>query len=145
MKLNDVEQLIDEVSESAYEKAVETVTDAVRAETQKADIAEIEAYKRWVTAPERKTPQDKKDFVGKCLSILQENLRSKAQKIMGRVKSALLNPEARKENTDKIKDQARQSIKERLAQAKIEADRANRERREREGNTEKLQKKNREI
>ena len=90
-------------------------------------------------------PQDKKDFVGKCLGILQENLRSKAQKIMGRVKSALLNPEVRKENTDKIKDQARQSIKERLAQAKLEADRANRERWKREGNIKKAQKKNLEI
>ena len=141
MKLNDVEKLIDEVSESAYEKAVETVTDAVRAETQKADIAEIEAYKKWVTAPERKTPQDKKDFVGKCLSILQNNLKSKAQK----AKSVLLDPKVRRENTDKIKDQARQSIKERLAQAKIEADRANRERWEREGNIKKAQKKNLEI
>lgn len=145
MKLNDVEQLIDEVSESAYEKAVETVTDAVRAETQKADIAEIEAYKKWVTSPERKMPQDKKDFVGKCLGILQNNLKSKAQKIMDKAKSALLDPKVRKENTDKIKDQARQSIKERLAQAKLEADRANEERRERERNAGKAQKKNLEI
>ena len=90
-------------------------------------------------------PQDKKDFVGKCLGTLQDSLRSKAQKVMGKAKSALLDPKVRKENTDKIKDRARQSIKERLAQAKLEADRANKERGERERNTGKEQKKNLEI
>ena len=145
MKLDDVEQFIDEVTETAYEKAVEIVTDSVRAETQKADIAEIEAYKKWVTSPERKTPQDKKDFVGRCLTVLQESLRSKAQKIVGKVKLVLLNPKVRQENTDKIKEQARQSIKERLAEAKLEADRVNRERWEREGKTRERQKKNVEI
>ena len=37
LRLEDAEALIDEVTEIAYDKAVELVTDAVRAETQLQD------------------------------------------------------------------------------------------------------------
>lgn len=42
MKIDDAEALVEEIAEDAYEKACEIITDAVRAETQKQDLAVLE-------------------------------------------------------------------------------------------------------
>lgn len=42
LKIEDVETLIDDVADIAYDKAVEVVTDTVRVETHKEDIRLIE-------------------------------------------------------------------------------------------------------
>ena len=43
--------MIDEVSDIAYDKAVEVVTDEVRVETHKEDIRLVEQSKAWVHLP----------------------------------------------------------------------------------------------
>ena len=48
LKIEDVETLLDDVSDVAYDKAVEVVTDTVRQETHKEDIRLIEETKKWV-------------------------------------------------------------------------------------------------
>lgn len=45
LKIEDVETLLDDVSDAAYDKAVEVVTDAVRQETHKEDIRLVEESK----------------------------------------------------------------------------------------------------
>lgn len=45
LKIEDVETLLDDVSDAAYDKAVEVVTDTVRQETHKEDIRLIEETK----------------------------------------------------------------------------------------------------
>ena len=57
LKIEDVETLLDDVSDAAYDKAVEVVTDTVRQETHKEDIRLIEETKTWVLSPERKAPK----------------------------------------------------------------------------------------
>lgn len=47
LKIEDVETLLDDVSDAAYDKAVEVVTDTVRQETHKEDIRLIEETKKW--------------------------------------------------------------------------------------------------
>ena len=51
LKIEDVETLLDDVSDAAYDKAVEVVTDTVRQETHKEDIRLIEETKKWVLSP----------------------------------------------------------------------------------------------
>lgn len=131
MKIADIESLVEEVADTAYEKACEVVTDTVRAETQKEDIRAVEDYKKWLAAPERKAPQEKRDFAVKCLGTVQEQIRNAAQKVLRKVQSALQKPEVIRANKEQIKEKARESIKDRLARGKMEADRANRERMER--------------
>lgn len=45
LKIEDVETLLDDVSDAAYDKAVEVVTDIVRQETHKEDIRLVEESK----------------------------------------------------------------------------------------------------
>ena len=57
-----METLLDDVSDVAYDKAVEVVTDTVRQETHKEDIRLIEDTKKWVLSPERKAPKKERDY-----------------------------------------------------------------------------------
>lgn len=140
-KISDVETLIDEVADTAYKKACEAVVDTVRKETRKADMAVVEDYRKWVTSPDRKMPQEKKDFAGKCLDIVQEKLRKAAQAVMKKVQTSLQNADIKTANVEQIKEKARESIRERLARGKEEADRLNREHLEQEGKRKPVMKK----
>ena len=62
LKIEEVEALIDEVSDIAYDKAVEVVTDEVRVETHKEDIRLVEQSKAWVLSPERKASQKERTY-----------------------------------------------------------------------------------
>ena len=50
-----------------------------------------------------------------------------------KIQQTLMQPEVKKAGKEKIKEKARESIRERLAKGKVDADRDNRERWEREG------------
>lgn len=128
MKLSDVETLIEEVADTAYEKACEVVADTVRAEARKADMTVVEDYKKWVTSPDRKMPQEKKDLVGKCLDVVQDKLRKASQAVLEKVQKTLQRADMKTANKEQIKEKARESIRERLAKGKEEADRYNLER-----------------
>ena len=145
MKIADIESLVEEVADTAYEKACEVVADTVRAETQKEDIRAVEDYKKWLASPERKAPQEKRDFAVKCLCTVQEQIKNAAQKVLRKVQSALQKPEVSRANKEQVKEKARESIKDRLARGKMEADRANRERMERRNGLRTATKKDMEI
>ena len=62
LKVSDMENLLEDVSAAAYDKAVEVVTDVVRTETRKEDMRMIEDTKKWVLSPERKAPQATREY-----------------------------------------------------------------------------------
>ena len=124
LKIEDVEMLSEEVSDVAYDKAVEVVTDRVRLETQKEDLTLIEDYKKWVTSSERNIPKDKRDFVGKCLDAVQNKLIKAAQKVLNAVKDTMMNPKVKAESKEEIKKKAKSSVLDKLNQhRKLIADR----------------------
>lgn len=62
LKIEDVETLVEKISDIAYDKAVEVVTDTVRQETHKEDLRLVEETKNWVLSQERKTPQKEREY-----------------------------------------------------------------------------------
>lgn len=54
LKIEDVETLLEDVSDVAYDKAVEVVTDKVREQTQLEDLEVIEKYRKSVVSPNAK-------------------------------------------------------------------------------------------
>lgn len=128
LKIDDVEQLLDDVSEAAYDKAVEVVTDKVREQTQTEDIKVLDAYQRSVTSPKANNSPQVKNLADQILSRAKEKLMEAAGKILQKVQSALMKPEERKRGKEEIKQKAKVSIYARMEQAKIDADRHNRER-----------------
>ena len=128
LKIEDVETLIDEVSDVAYDKAVEVVTDTVRQETHKEDIRLVEETRNWVLSPERKAPKREREYTAARLDGVVSKIKNAMQSALTKIQKKLLQPEMKQSGKEQIKEKARESIRDKLARAKQESDRKNRER-----------------
>lgn len=133
LKIEDVETLLDDVSDAAYDKAVEVVTDAVRQETHKEDIRLVEETKKWVLSPERKAPKKEREYTAARLDGVITKIKNAMQGTLAKIQRTLMQPEMKQAGKEQIKAKARESIKDKIAKAKVSADQKNRERWEREG------------
>ena len=110
LKVNDMETLIDEVSAAAYDKAVEVVTDVVRAETRKEDMRMIEDTKKWVLSPERKAPQATREYAAHRLDDVLNSFLKTMQTTAARLQGKFLKPEVRQKGKEQVKEKARDSV-----------------------------------
>lgn len=133
LKIEDVETLLDDVSDAAYDKAVEVVTDTVRQETHKEDIRLVEESKKWVLSPERKAPKKECEYAAERLDGVITKIKNAMQHALAKIQRTLMQPEVKQAGKEQVKKKAKESIMDILAKAKINADRDNRERWEREG------------
>ena len=133
LKVSDMETLLEDISAAAYDKAVEVVTDVVRTETRKEDMRMIEDTKKWVLSPERKAPKATREYASHRLDDVLNKFLKTMQTTAARLQEKLLKPEVRQKGKEQIKEKARESIRDKLAKDKLDADRDNRERWEREG------------
>ena len=145
LKIEDVETLLDDVSDAAYDKAVEVVTDTVRLETHKEDIRLVEESKKWVLSPERKAPKKERDYAAARLDGVIHKIKNVMQTALAKIQQTLMQPEVKRAGKEQIKEKARESIREKLAKGKLDADRKNRERWEREGRIAPTKKKDMEL
>ncbi|WP_373249123.1 serine/arginine repetitive matrix protein 2 [Mediterraneibacter gnavus] len=127
LKIDDVEGLIDEVADIAYEKAVEIVTDVVKKETHLEDIRLVEQSKEWVLAPERKASKKEKEYAVKRLDGVINKIKNAMQLAVQKMQTKLMQPEIKKSGTEQINKKARESILDRLERAKVTADQKNQE------------------
>ena len=123
MKITDVEQLIDEVATDAYEKACGVVTDAVREETQKADVKLIDDYEASIMRGDN-TPKVK-NIAQQIFTGIRDLFSRAAVKILGSVKRTLNDPEVKAKNIEETKGRARVSLADKLAFYKEEARKRN--------------------
>ncbi len=123
MKITDVEQLIDEVATDAYEKACGVVTDAVREETQKADVKLIDDYEASIMRGDN-TPKVK-NIAQQIFAGIRDLFSRAAEKILGSVKRTLNDPEVKAKSIEEIKGRARVSLADKLAFYKEEARKRN--------------------
>ena len=115
LKLADMETLVDDVAEQAYEKACEVVTDTVRQETQKEDIKILDDYSKWLSAPERTDEKKLRDYAVRRLGTLKEKFLKSAKGIMEKITKSLQEPERKKENLEQVRERARISLKAQLS------------------------------
>ena len=114
MKLEDAEMLVEEIADTAYEKACETVAETVFAETQRQDLAVVEKYQKWINAEERTLPTEKKMLISKSLDAVQGRMRKAAGTLLQRVIAALKTPDVRSRAKAAVKEKARESLLEKL-------------------------------
>jgi len=145
LKIEDVETLLDDVSDVAYDKAVEVVTDKVREQTQLEDLKVIEDYRKNVTSPKAKNSPEVVRLANTILGRVRERLLQSAGKILKTVQTALMQPEVKQAGKEQIKKKAKESIMDKLAKAKINTARENRERWEREGRIAPIKKQDMEL
>lgn len=145
LKIEDVETLLDDVSDAAYDKAVEVVTDTVRQETHKEDIRLVEESKKWVLSPERKAPKKEREYAAERLDGVITKIKNAMQHALAKIQRTLMQPEVKQAGKEQVKKKAKESIMDMLAKAKINADRDNRERWEREGRIAPIKKQDMEL
>ena len=110
LKVSDMETLLEDVSAAAYDKAVEVVTDVVRAETRKEDMRMIEDTKMWVLSPERKAPKATREYTAKHLDTVLDKFLKTMQSTAARLQEKLLKPEVRQKGKEQVKEKARDSV-----------------------------------
>lgn len=122
MKVADMESFVEEIAEEAYEKACEMLTVDVVEQTGQENLKELQKYKQWITAEERKLPKEVRILVGRCMDTLEKRFCDMAGQMARRVKEALQNPKRKEAAKEEIKQQARISVKEKLAKLRKETD-----------------------
>ena len=110
LKVSDMENLLEDVSAAAYDKAVEVVTDVVRTETRKEDMRMIEDTKKWVLSPERKAPQATREYAAHRLDTVLDKFLKTMQTTAIRLQEKLLKPEVRQKCKEQVKEKARDSV-----------------------------------
>ena len=125
MKIEDVETLIDEVSDIAYDKAVEVVTAIVKKETHLEDIRLVEESKNWVLSPERKASKKEREYAAKRLDGIIAKIKNAMQSAVLKIQNKLMQPEVKRAGTEQIKTKARTSVLSKLANAKVTANQKN--------------------
>ena len=125
LKLEDVEQLIDDVSDIAYDKAVEVVTDTVRIETHQEDMRLVDETKRWLLSLERKAPLKQREFAVKYLDSVMGKICNAMKTALHRIQQKLMQPDMRNAGKQQVKEQARESILEKLKRNQRKVDQEN--------------------
>ena len=120
MKIEDVEALVDEVADIAYDKAVEVVADTVKLETHKEDIKLVEQSKAWVLSPERKASKKEVEYAVKRLDGVIARITNAMKSTIQKIQTTLMKPEVKKAGTEQIKKKAKNSIIEQLSRKKKE-------------------------
>ena len=120
MKIEDVEALVDEVADIAYNKAVEVVADTVKLETHKEDIKLVEQSKAWVLSPERKASKKEVEYAVKRLDGVIARITNAMKSTIQKIQTTLMKPEVKKAGTEQIKKKAKSSIIEQLSRKKKE-------------------------
>jgi len=125
IRIEDTEKFIDEVSEVAYETAVDVVTDRVIEETHNADFDEIEKLKNDLTSDRSGSSPQAKRVISKTLDSLMKKFRGMTEHITGRLAAIFGDPVQKKAMQAPI----RESIRDRLARSQKRADAENAQRR----------------
>jgi hypothetical protein len=126
MKISDIEEVVDEVTETAYKKACDVVAETVHAQTLKEDVSLVEKFRDQMV--DKIEIPGKKAFTKKMLNTLIKVFADRGRQLAENVKNALMSPEVKKKNEEEIKTVARTSLRDRLkkAQTQVKENEANR-------------------
>ena len=124
VRIEDTETFVEEVSEVAYEKAVEAVTRTVQEEVRNEDFEIIENQRNTVLNDPHLTESGRK-FAGNIFANLMDRFKGMTRNISDKLAAIFGSPEKREE----IQQPIRRSVRELLARNRTEADASNAARR----------------
>ena len=120
VRIEDTESFVEDVAETAYEKAVDTITAVIQEEVRNEDFDIIDRHRKEVLSDPKLTDRGRK-FAGKIFAGLMEKFRGMTQHISDRLIAVLRRPEKK----EAIKEPIRESIHDRLARSQQKADERN--------------------
>lgn len=109
-RLTDVDKLLADVSDAAYQQAVRVVTETVVRETQKADRSEITQLMKNANAPGAKLREKERNLLLQWLSDARTAIKESTTAVFARVADALRKPEVSQTAKETIREQTRPSV-----------------------------------
>lgn len=119
MKIDDVNAVVDEAVDLAYDKACEVVTEKVRQETTKQNIDTVKEYKAHISKRDDLT-KNTKDTALKVIDGVLQKLEKASAKILTNIRAFLQEPRVKEKVKEEVRERARVSIHERLRAAQEE-------------------------
>ena len=115
MKIEDVNAVVEEAVDLAYEKACKVVTERVKEETVKHDLDVVKDYGEMLQKkPKEKLSDSHKAVASKVVNAIVTRLEKASQTLLRNIVAALHEPKAKTKAKEQIKEQARASIREKL-------------------------------
>ena len=129
MKIEDVNVVVEEAVDLAYEKACEVVTERVKEETVKHDVDVVKDYGELLQKqPKEKLSDSSKSVASKIVNAIVFRLEKASQVFLGNIISALNEPKNKAKAKELIREQARVSIQEKLKEIQKQVKEAEKER-----------------
>ena len=116
--IEDTEAFAEKVSDIAYEKAVDVITEKVVEETHNADFEMIEDFRKNITRPDNPNKPEVKKIGAKVLDTLMNKFKGFTKKITEKLTTTLRDPALK----EKAKEPVKESIMEQLTKYKKEVE-----------------------
>ena len=101
-KIEDTENLLDEISAVAYDKAVAVVSENAVNDALKASTEQVDIYLDWLKEPGRKVSKETLDYTTYQITTLRKNIIAAVNRIAARLTTALIKPEIKKPAIEQI-------------------------------------------
>ena len=119
-KIEDTENLLDEISAVAYDKSVAVVSENAVNDALKASTEQVDIYLDWLKEPGRKASKETVDYTTYQIITLRKNIVAAVSRLTARLTAALIKPELKKPAVEEIKETARPSVLQKLQQRQEE-------------------------
>ena len=119
-KIEDTENLLDEISAVAYDKAVAVVSENAVNDALKASTEQVDIYLDWLKAPGRTASKETLDYTTYQITTLRKNIIAAVNRITARLTTVLIKPEIKKPAIEQIKGNTRPSVLQKLHQRQEE-------------------------
>ena len=113
IRLSDVDALIEEITDAAYDKACDLVLETVQATAHEEDLRIIEDYKSEVEE-DRKVPTLTKGYINLALERAMKKIIAAASKVLFAIRERLKEPGILEKNKEEIRIAAKDSVREKI-------------------------------
>lgn len=119
-KIEDTENLLDEISAVAYDKAVAIVSENAVSDALKASTEQVDIYLDWLKEPGRTASKETLDYTTYQITTLRKNIIAAVNRITARLTTVLIKPEIKKPAIEQIKENTRPSVLQKLHRRQAE-------------------------
>ena len=120
MELADLEGLVKEVSDIAYEKACDVLVEEIVDRARDEDMKFVDCYKEWIKSDNCKATQDVKNYMLKHFGILNSKLVELRDTVISKIRKAFRSKSMKEQFVEQIVEKAKPSIAEILERNKAE-------------------------
>ncbi len=96
LKLKDVDALINEVSEIAYDKAVDVVADTARKEVLDISVEQMDKHAAWLERPDRKADTKTRNYAIQQLGAVRRHIMAAVAKLSVHLMEILQKPDVKR-------------------------------------------------